>query len=148
MSQVSKFRLRPYVWDRIFDLYVETLISLKNKEQLASFLDDFLSPTERIVYAKRLAIVVLLEKGNSYEEISQILRVTPSTISKMSTIIKYGNGELKNISVKIAKKDKTKAMWEELLSLLDLPGKGLPISEWKKKRWKSAEKVRRLIKEV
>ena len=44
------------------------------------FLEDFFSPTERTVMAKRLAIAVLIAKGNDYRTIAQILKVTPITI--------------------------------------------------------------------
>lgn len=99
MTMVSKYKLRPDVWDRIFNLFSDSLRSAKNKPQFDMFLSDFLSPTEKIMLAKRFATAVLLAKGNSYDEIKQILHVTSATIAKVNISIKYG-GEGLNKTIK------------------------------------------------
>lgn len=148
MTQVSKFKLRDDVWDRIFALFGESLLSLKNKKELNSFLGDFLSPTERIMLAKRFAITVLLAKGNDYQAIRNLLRVTPSTIAKMNLQIKYSGKGLAPVIENILKKDATRIIWEEIKSLLDVPMKGQPLSEFEKKKTKRSQKIRKLRREI
>lgn len=146
MTQVSKYKLRIDVEKRIYELLSNSLAKIKDRDEVNNFLDDFFSPTEKTVFAKRLAIAVLLSKGNDYQEIRQILRVTPVTISKMSLRMKYGNGTVKKIANKIAISDDNKALLQELESFFDVPTKGLPISEYYKKTYKRSQAIKRLKK--
>jgi uncharacterized protein YerC len=148
MTQVSKYKLREDVETRIYDLLSSVLVKIKNKNEVNGFLADFFSPTEKTVMAKRLAIAVLIAKGNDYRTIAQILKVTPITISKMSLRMKHGNGSVKKIAEQIANSDDNKALLEELLSAFDTPTKGLPISEYHKKIQRRSQKIRRLKKEL
>lgn len=148
MTQVSRFKLRPDVWERIFSLFTESLIGIKDKKRFNSFLEDFLSPTERIMLAKRFAIAVLLAKGNEYQDIKNLLRVTPTTISKMSLQLKYKGAGLKPIVENALNRDATKLIWQEIQSLLDMPSKGLPLSEYRKKVSDRGKKLYKLGKEI
>ncbi|MCX6704964.1 MAG: Trp family transcriptional regulator, partial [Candidatus Woesebacteria bacterium] len=136
------------VWERIFDLFGESILSIKNRKELNGFLEDFLSPTERIMLAKRFAITVLLSKGRDYRSISTLLRVTPSTIAKMNLLMKYSGTGLIPVVERILKRDTTKIIWEEIKSLLDVPIKGLPLSEFEKKKIKRSQKIRKLRTEI
>ncbi len=148
MTQVSKYRLRIDIEKRIYELLSNSLAKIKDKNEVNNFLDDFFSPTEKTVIAKRLAIAVLLSKGNDYQEIRQILKVTPVTISKMSLRMKYGNGSVKKIADKIAISDDNKALLQELASVFDVPTKGLPISDYYNKVQKRSRNIQRLKKEI
>ena len=148
MTQVSKFKLREDVWERIFDLFSESILSIRNRKELNGFLEDFLSPTERIMLAKRFAITVLLAKGNDYRSISTLLRVTPSTIAKMNLVMKYEDKGLNFVVEKILKRDATRIIWEEIKSLLDVPIKGQPLSEFEKKKVKRSQKIHKLRREI
>jgi hypothetical protein len=96
--------------------------------------------------AKRLAIAVLIAKGQDYRTIAQILKVTPITISKMSLRMKHGNGSVKKIADGISNSDDNKALLEEILGAFDVPTKGLPISEYSKKVQRRSQKNRSLQK--
>jgi len=148
VTQVSKYKLRVEVEQRIYELLSDSLAKIKDKGEMNNFLDDFFSPTEKTVMAKRLAIAVLLSKGNDYQEIRQILRVTPVTISKMNLRMKYGNGSVKKIADKIAISDDNKALLQELASVFDVPTKGLPISDYHYKVRERSQKINRLKKEI
>lgn len=148
MTQVSRFRLRPDVWNRIFDLFIEALVNIKDKKDLDKFLEDFLSPTEKIMLAKRFAITVLLAKGNDYQSIKNLLRVTPTTIAKMNLQMKYKGEGLRPVVEKILAKDAAKIVWQEIQSLLDVPTKGLPLGEYRKKKSKREKRIYKLRKEI
>jgi len=148
MTQVSQIKLRPEIEERIYKLLVEVLAGIRNTSDFTNFLDDFISPTEKTVLAKRLAIAVLIAKGNDYDRIRQVLRVTPSTIAKMSFHMQYGNGSIRKTIDKIAISDSSKALLQELLSIFDLPTKGLPISEYHKKNKKRNIKIQSLKYEL
>lgn len=148
MTQVSRFKLRTDIQDRINELLAEVLLGIKNKPDLKLFLDDFLSPIEKTVLSKRLAIAILLAKGNDYSNISRVLKVTPTTISKMSLRMKYGNGSMIKVTEKVLNKDAKNVVLQELASIFDVPIKGLPMSEYHKKVQKRSQNIARLKKEI
>jgi len=59
------------------------LTDTKNKEKMAQFLDAFLSNTEKIMLAKRLAIVYLLSEGVGETDIAETLHVTRATVDRI-----------------------------------------------------------------
>lgn len=123
MTKVSRLPLRLDVWERIFNLYIETLADLKDPKELSKFINSFYTPTEKIVLAKRLALMVLLAKGQRYDDIRQILKISPPTIARMSLKVKYENEGITPIIEKIFKRQSSQILWKEILSLFNLPTK-------------------------
>lgn len=91
MPPVSKYPVSNEVIERIFEVFLKTITGLKTKNRAAEFLGEFLTPTERIMLAKRLAIAFLIAKGYEYREISKILRVSTNTVGKVNFAYKYGD---------------------------------------------------------
>ncbi len=58
-----------------------------NKEEARIFLFSLLSPTEKLMLAKRLAVIILLNQGTSESEISSALNVTRVTVSRMQLLL-------------------------------------------------------------
>lgn len=144
MTKVSRLPLRRDIWDRIFDLFINTLISIKNKKKLKGFVVNFFSPTERIMFAKRLAAAVMIAKGNDYQTIRRVLKISPPTIAKMSFRIRYEGEGLKPVIESILKKDAAKILWEEVKDLLDVPGKGKNWTEVGKRGYARKIKISEL----
>ncbi len=57
------------------------LADIKNPLEMNEFLDSFLTETEFIGLSKRISIIKLLSKGDSYEEIQEKINVSSATIS-------------------------------------------------------------------
>ena len=100
MTQVSKRYLSPNIQERMFEIFVNAISKAKYKSDVDGFLMDLLSPTERIMLAKRLAIAYLLVKKSwTHREISKILKVSLTTIQRVSlTLNIQGNGYRKIIN--------------------------------------------------
>jgi len=148
MTKVSRLPLRADVWERIFELFIETLIEIKEKEKLRMFVDDFFSPTERIMFAKRLAASVLLAKGRNYLEVKQLLKMSPTTIGKINLKIKYGATGLNAVISDISRKQKKQLIWKEIEELIDIPSKGgLKSPERLKRKLARGKKIARLAEE-
>lgn len=148
MTKVSRLPLRSDVWDRVFSLFVSTLASQKDEIKLSKFINDFFSPTEKIMFAKRLAATVLLAKGHNYQSISEILRISPPTIAKLSLKIKYGGEGLKPVIQDIFKKESSQIVWKEIEGLFDLPTKGnLKSPERFIRNIKREQKIRKISSE-
>ena len=56
MAQISKYKLSVKAEAEIKSLFTEIVSLLSRPEDIVAFLDDFLTPTERIVLAKRITI--------------------------------------------------------------------------------------------
>lgn len=84
MPQVSKYLLEKQVKNRVFEVFWKTIAGLNTTPQVKEFFDELLTPTEKIMLAKRLAISILLYKKYSYEDIVDILKVSPSTIGNIA----------------------------------------------------------------
>lgn len=79
---VSKRKLNSKVEKEIREIFHQLLADLKNKEDVAIFLRDFLTATEYQALVKRLALALYLEKKRSYDEIGETLKVSSATIAK------------------------------------------------------------------
>lgn len=134
MAQVSKYPLDDLVEKRIFEIFLQTFADLKSKEHVEKFLYDLLSPTERIMLAKRLGIAVMLTKKESYETIKKTLRVSDATIMNISNWLKTEGEGYKMVIEKILQTQAWEQLWdtvEEKLSSVIPPGKG---TDWRRIR--------------
>ena len=118
MTQVSRYPVHKAVEKRMFEIFERTFSHLKNSEDIKDFLEDFLSPVEKIMLAKRLSIAVLLAKGHNYQVISSILRVTSTTIATVSLSLKYSGKGYRNIVNKILKDEKIDNFWQKIEDVL------------------------------
>ena len=83
MPHVSRYRLSKKTETYIVDTLDLVLSKLTEQQTTTNFLLALLTPTERVMLAKRFAIIILLEEGFSESHISQTLHVTRVTVSRM-----------------------------------------------------------------
>lgn len=146
MTQISKHKLRGNTLERTFDLFIQTLFSIKNKETAKNFVNGFFTPTEKIIFAKRMAIYVMLAKNNSYESIRATLKVSPPTIARASTQLNYSH-ELDKVIKTILTKDAFREILEEMSSIFDLPGKGRSVAGLAENKKNRSKRIYKLNKE-
>lgn len=146
VTQISKHKLSGNTLERTFELFIQTLLNIKDKETTKNFIDGFFTPTEKIIFAKRIAIYVMLAKGNNYESIRSTLKVSPPTIARASSHLNYSHN-LNEIIQLILNRDASKQILEELASVLDIPGKGRNLSSLNETKRKRLTKIRKLKEE-
>lgn len=142
MTQVSKRHIEKKVKERIIDLFWTSLSSLSSKEKAASFLEDLLTPTEKIMLAKRLAIAFMLLKGYDYPSINQRLKVSDPTIWNIKTNLFHRGNGYRTAITQIMQKEKWENFWQELDTLFT---QALPPrigTNWKEARRKQWQKIR------
>lgn len=88
MSQVSRFPLSKSLETQMFTLFRRVLADFHSESQIAEFLDDLLTPTEKIMLGKRLAIAFQLDKGFDQRSIGSIMNVSLSTVSEVNYWLK------------------------------------------------------------
>lgn len=136
MPQVSKYPLAQVVYNRIFEILFGTIADIKNPKEVEEFFADFLSPTERIMLAKRLSIAVLLAKGYSYTAIRKILRVSQTTIADVNVFLRYAGKGYKRVVERILAAEKQEEFWQKIDNVLSetIPPKGRNWFYWRKER--------------
>lgn len=105
MSQVSKYPLSKNIADRIFEIFLNTFVRIHNKQEADQFISDLLTPTEKIMLAKRLAIAFLLEKGYEYRTVQRIIKVSSGTITSVNISRHHGSEGYKKVIAKIIKEE-------------------------------------------
>ena len=148
MTQLSKRFLQKEVEERILDLFWTSLSSASSKEQIALFLDDLLTPTEKIMLAKRLAVAFMLMKNYDYETINERLKVSDPTIWNVRTSLSYKGKGYKMIIEKIMSKEKWEKFWQDLdhfFTQIIPPRPGTDWKEVRKKQWAKRKAKRKLF---
>lgn len=136
MVQLSKQDVDQKILKRITEIFLESILRLKNKKDATEFLETLLTRTEQLMLAKRFAIAVLLAKGYDYESIKHVLKVSQGTISSVKEdVVNSEEGYRKSIK-RILKEEKIRKIFEVIDDLFDIvPPKGGDWSEWRKKKW-------------
>lgn len=123
MSQVSKHLLEKEVYQEIIDTLFQVVANLSTKADVADFLNEFLSPNEKIMFAKRLAVGILIAQNFDYADIKNLLKVSNSTVSTYSLCYKYGKSyreivdkiksskQIKELVIDIAEGASTMGSW-------------------------------------
>ncbi|MEK7470886.1 MAG: Trp family transcriptional regulator [Patescibacteria group bacterium] len=145
MTQVSKHFMSPVIEEKVYRVFIESVKNTKSSSEVVDFLNDLLSPVEKIMMAKRVAVAfLLLENKYTYVQISKTLKVSKGTIAKIHAVFALQGKGYKKILGDILKRKVAKSALSELLDILTpLPPKGANIGEWKKskreKKWKREE---------
>lgn len=147
MSLVSKYPLSKDIEDECFDLFYDTIAHLSSKQEIKDFLDDFLSPVEQIMLAKRLGIAILLGKGYTYDSIKKVLHVTPPTIAMVNLQLKYAGTGYRRIVERVLIIKKWNDFWQKVDDVIaDLvPPYNKTLSYWRKERWQRKMKSKKTL---
>jgi len=99
MPHVSKRKLGDEVMEKLFNQLFKTIEKASDKRAIKYVASELFTRTEKIMLAKRLTSILLLDKGAPQHVISEQLYMSPSTIAK--TALKIENGKyraIRNIS--------------------------------------------------
>lgn len=100
MAKISKNLMDKDTEKHIWKSLLEAFREVRTNFEVEILLNDLLTPSEKIMLAKRLAIAFLLMKGQSYAEISKKLKVSFATISLVrSAKLRDGRGYQHLLSV-------------------------------------------------
>jgi len=133
VTQISRRALGPDVQKRIYEIFVDVLKEVQTSSEVQSLLEDFLTPTERVMLPKRLFIAYLLLKGYNHRTISSYLKVSFTTLNRVSTALKTGGQGYTLVLKRLQKQEKIekilKQIEEGIVSML--ASIGGPTQVWK-----------------
>jgi uncharacterized protein YerC len=118
MTQVSRFPLSKALEDEMHGLFRRVISELNNEKDVADFLDDILSPTEKIMLGKRLAIALLIQKGYDHRTIQSILHVSLTTVSSVHFWLKNRGTGYRKVIERIVASEKWNDQLEKLNSVI------------------------------
>jgi len=106
------------VEEKVLNIFSEILGELTKNDEIESFLSDFLSPTERMMLAKRLTVALLLSKDYNYEEICNLLKVSADTVARVSLWLHRKSPGFSLVIQKVFAKEKRREFLMDLEKLL------------------------------
>ncbi len=90
MTHISKIKIPLSVERKIVDTFMRSLFST-NATRGKARIYSILTPIERIMLAKRLAIILMLDRDESYYRIEQTLNVSRSTVRRLHRRLHAGH---------------------------------------------------------
>ena len=90
MTHVSKRKIKKEVENKIVNAFMYSLFST-NLARGKARVHAILTPTERIMLAKRLAIITMLDHDHSYYRIEKTLNVSVSTVRRLHNRLLSGD---------------------------------------------------------
>lgn len=102
-----------------------------NKENFLSLIEDILSPTEKIMITKRVAIIYLLIKGVDYRDISEVLKVSTGTVVLYAAKFYKKDSKLVDMIQTMLKKEKFFNFLEDIFAGLTIQP-GVKIGDWQR----------------
>lgn len=133
MPHVSRRKLKKKELDKIYERLSMVFDTVGKNKKSRLVLDEFLTLTEKIMLAKRLAIIFMLNEGISIHYIAETLIVSPSTVERIS--LKHQFGEYSYIS-KVTKNSKQE-IWDTIRPLF----MGILMPKGSKGRWKWFDEI-------
>ena len=90
MPHVSKRKLKQKTFWSVRDNFIGLMAFPRGAEKTQQFLSNILTPTERLMLAKRLAVIVMLCRDYSGYKIRMALKISPSTVTRLRTQLENG----------------------------------------------------------
>lgn len=112
MTQISKRQLSREIQGQVYDTFWGTLVKIAKKDEAESFFSEFFTKSEKVNFAKRLSVAILLYKNYDWRTIGDILKVSMGTIAKMNA--KINSSGFKILFEKIEKEERWRKFWEDL----------------------------------
>lgn len=134
MTRVSRHKVKSNIEVKIKDLLFELIAKLKKRNEVELFFDEFFTPTEKIMFAKRLAIAFMLVKGYGYEVIENTLRVSSATIEKVNYWIKHEGHEFKKMVDMLIQKEQREETWHNFWHTIESSTVTMSRGDWGARR--------------
>lgn len=128
MVRLSRFKLSNQQLEKLFSLFFEVVGKNKNKKEFQNIITDILSPTERVMIAKRIAIMYLLMKGIDNRTICYVLKVSSATVAKFAILAEKSVGVIP-LFKKMLVNEKIVEFFQEVFNSFFAPG--VPGVNWK-----------------
>ncbi len=115
--QLSKKTLNSKFEKEIKQTFSKIIADISSPEKAEKFLRDFLTSSEYLALSKRLAIIKELDKGSSYQEIKQKVKVSSATIANIQSQLENKNSGIQ-MALQYIKANEWATKWTEKITNL------------------------------
>ena len=124
MSRVSPQSVKKEIFLKMMDEFINHIINVKTGFESKQFLNKFLTSSEKIMLAKRLALILMLKRGYSFSTIKRNLKISDSTIARFWKLFKRHKFDF--IRAGNLKGKKAQSFWETLEKIINagMPPRG------------------------
>ena len=93
------------------DALFEAFLTMENLDDCYNLFSDMFTDQEMVSFARRLRVAKLLLNGATYGMIQEQIPVSSATITRINTVLQYGEGGYRHIMEKMLRKsqDETEA---------------------------------------
>jgi len=91
MTNVSKRRVKKEIFESISKQFIKYVSNLDTSEKTKNVLSELLTDTERVMLFKRFMAIVMLGRNYSFVDIEEVLKLSPTTISRLQREMKRGD---------------------------------------------------------
>lgn len=128
MVRISYLKIKGEDYEKIFSIFYKVLGETEDKNEFNKILFDLLTPAERIMLIKRIAIIYLLMKEIHYLTVCEVLKVSNTTVSKYKLLMERSEGIVPALK-SMVKQEKVWLFFEDIFSQIFYPGR--PGINWK-----------------
>lgn len=121
MVRITPYNVKPEAYKKVFDIFYEVVSNNKDKEEFNQIFLELLSPAERIMIAKRIAIIYLLMKNIDYQIICKVIKVSSATVSKYRLLMEDSKGIVPALK-SLVMIEKVTLVFEEFFNEIFHPG--------------------------
>lgn len=114
MPHLSRYKLSSEQINHLAERIVSAALYIRDRKGLMLFFDDLLTTTEKAMLGKRMLIVMFLERGYSYAEISNTLKVSEATIGTMSERLQKGGEGFRLVLKKLEKEEEIEKILQKV----------------------------------
>ena len=85
------------------DALFEAFLMMEDRDDCYNLFSDMFTDQEMVSFARRLRVAKLLLNGATYGMIQEQLPVSSATITRINTVLQYGEGGYRHIMEKLVK---------------------------------------------
>lgn len=82
--------------EKLWNELIAKIAKLNSEKEVKNILEKLITEDEKSMILRRLAVIALIQSGNSYRAIGEILWLSPNTISTMKKNILGGHANYKS----------------------------------------------------
>ena len=105
VPHISRNSLSPRAEQELIHTLEIVLTKITRQEDMTGFLLALLTPTERLMLAKRLAMIILMKEGLPDSSIAEVLHVTRGTVAKMQLFLE-ARGQGYEVAIQVLENEK------------------------------------------
>ena len=88
------------------DALFEAFLMMEDRTDCCNLFSDMFTDQEMVSFARRLRVAKLLLNGATYGMIQEQLPVSSATITRINTVLQYGEGGYRHIMEKLVKQQR------------------------------------------